>query len=275
MEWLKAYMQDYFLNRDASYELKQSKVPKRLFKYQPINDANRSNRLRTLKENKIWLTKADYLNDPYDCQAFYYNKEKLLKAIIENDIPSKISRTPEYIIDFLENGLKMFKRNMAVTCFSEQEDNMPMWANYADNHAGICIEYDFSNLSTNSGFSQMLYPIVYVEERYDISNLLIDQVTAAWMKNPYVLFFITLMKHTSWKYEKEWRFIGTDINQEHINGFTVELPVQPKAIYFGMRCREEDINEITKIVDGTSIELYQNTILNDEFFHLEKLQKNI
>ncbi|QTB29076.1 hypothetical protein [Lysinibacillus sphaericus] len=141
-EWLKIFMKDYFLNRDDSYKLKQSKVPKRLFKYQPINDKIREERLGTLKENKVWLTKSDYLNDPYDCQAIYYNKEKLLKTIIENNIPEKISKKPEYIIEYLEKGLKMFKSNLAVTCFSEQEDNMPMWANYADNHAGICIEYD-------------------------------------------------------------------------------------------------------------------------------------
>lgn len=274
-EWLKIFMKDYFLNRDDSYKLKQSKVPKRLFKYQPINDKIREERLGTLKENKVWLTKADYLNDPYDCQAIYYNKEKLLKTIIENNIPEKISKKPEYIIEYLEKGLKMFKSNLAVTCFSEQEDNMPMWANYADNHAGICIEYDFSNLPIDSDFGKMLYPMVYEEERYDISNILIDQATARYQKNPYVLFFLTLMKHSSWRYEKEWRFIAMDIEQKYEFGFTKELPIQPTAIYFGINCREEDINDITRIVKGTSIKLYKNSLQNNEFFHLKKLEGSL
>ncbi|QTB29077.1 DUF2971 domain-containing protein [Lysinibacillus sphaericus] len=117
--------------------------------------------------------------------------------------------------------------------------------------------------------------MVYEEERYDISNILIDQATARYQKNPYVLFFLTLMKHSSWRYEKEWRFIAMDIEQKYEFGFTKELPIQPTAIYFGINCREEDINDITRIVKGTSIKLYKNSLQNNEFFHLKKLEGNL
>ncbi len=49
-----------------------------------------------------------------------------------------------------------------------------MWAHYADNHQGFCIEYDLSNES--EGRTAPLFPVIYSESMVplDITNELLN-----------------------------------------------------------------------------------------------------
>lgn len=77
-----------------------------------------------------------------------------------------------------------------------------------------------------------------------------------------------MMKHDSWAYEKEWRVLDFDFEQTTGSGSLIDCPVKPSAIYFGMNCSEEDISEITSIVDRDT-KLHKLELKNHEFFHLD------
>lgn len=265
-------MKLFFTDRKGSYKLKHQHIPNKLYKYQPISDGIREQRLNTLKENKIWLTKASYLNDPFDCQPTYYNEQELRQFIIDEKLDVNTGNTVDYLIKVTNQSLEMFNRNIKVACFSEIKDNMPLWGNYADNHKGICIEYDFSRLEYNNDFSKMLYPVGYDSERYDITNILKSVSSGNFTSNPYVLFFLVMMKHTSWNYEREWRLIDFDFEETPSVGSLVELPVKPSAIYFGMNCSIEDINAITSIVNNTETRLFKMEMQNSKYFHLNPIE---
>ena len=270
--WIREYMKLFFTDRKGSYELKHQHIPNKLYKYQPISDKNREQRLTSLKENKIWLTKAPYLNDPFDCQPTYYNEEELRNFIVDEKLDVSTGKTVDYLIEATNKSLEMFKRNIKVSCFSEIKDNMPLWGNYADNHKGICIEYDFSQLEYNHDFTKMLYPVGYDKERYNITNILKSVSSGNYTSNPYVLFFLVMMKHTSWNYEREWRLIDFDFEDTSNTGSLVKLPVKPAAIYFGMNCSAEDINAITSIVDSAETKLYKMEMQNNKYFHLNPIE---
>ncbi|WP_165763746.1 DUF2971 domain-containing protein [Halalkalibacter urbisdiaboli] len=261
-------MRLFFENREESYQLKYKNIPRNLYKYQPISDSIREDRLKALKENKIWMTKAPYLNDPFDCQPTYYNEKELRKFIEKEGIHEKTGKTIDYLVEATNESLEMFRKNLKVSCFSETNFNMPLWGNYADNHRGICIEYDFTQLEPKDDFIKKIYPVGYDEKRYNITNILKSIINNEYKSNPYVLFFLVMMKHDSWKYEKEWRIIDFDFEETSGIGSLIECPVKPTAIYFGLNCSDKDIDDISSIVNKTETKLHKLELNNNEYFNL-------
>lgn len=171
LEWLEEYMLLFFRDREESYRLKHLNIPNKLYKYQPISDGSRESRLKSLKENKLWFSKSTSLNDPFDCQPTYYKENELRQFINQEKISESVGKTTDEVIEALNQLLTLFRKNMKVVCFTESSFNMPMWGNYADNHKGICIEYNFKQLDVTNDFLKMLYPVGYDTKRYDITNI--------------------------------------------------------------------------------------------------------
>jgi len=89
-----------------------------------------------------------------------------------------------------------------VACFTETPVNLPMWAHYADNHTGICLEYDTQRIHKN--LSNMLFPVKYVEKLLDIVMFAMRAVAS---ESSNVLTYQCVQKLSDWSYEKEWRYI--------------------------------------------------------------------
>lgn len=145
---------------------------------------------------------------------------------------------------------------------------MPMWAHYASNHKGMCVEYDFSQLDAEETFSKKLFPVGYEENRYNITNL----IKLSFQKEPdmrvYLLYFLMQLKHKSWGYEKEWRILLTTENKE--SGL-VKSPVQPKAVYLGLNCNDfESIS--TTIKEAFNCPIYKMVQSNSKLYELELLK---
>lgn len=68
--------------------------------------------------------------------------------------------------------------NTAKVCsFFECLDSLPMWAYYADNHRGLCMEYDLHSLPDE--INENIYPILYTEQRPEYTSLITDILTAS------------------------------------------------------------------------------------------------
>ncbi|MFJ7954522.1 DUF2971 domain-containing protein [Lysinibacillus sp. NPDC096418] len=244
--------------------------PLKLYKYQPISD----NRIETIKENKLWLSKAIYLNDPFDCNPYYYDETLIKKFIEDNNLFDQSKNANEDIITMINrNIMEPFKSNIATTCFSNTNNNMPLWGNYAGNHTGMCVEYTFT---VGDGFYGKIRPVVYKEERFNISDIILDILKGEIPKNQVkyeemIDIFEELFrtKHTSWGYEKEWRYIGFDMKGTDVHGFAFPF-IKPTAIYLGMNCSEENINKIISNFDQT-VKLYKLKSQNDKYFSLSEV----
>ncbi|BDG37238.1 hypothetical protein [Saccharococcus caldoxylosilyticus] len=97
--WFKEYVKLFFEDREASYKLKHQNIPKKLYKYQPISDNNRESRLKALKDNKLWFSKAVALNDPFDCQPTCYNEEELRQFIKQKEIHKENGKTVDELLN--------------------------------------------------------------------------------------------------------------------------------------------------------------------------------
>lgn len=180
-----------------------------------------------------------------------------------------------------DEALKYYHNKEArMACLAEEKDNILMWSHYADSHKGFVIEYNTKSLHTNclncpEGKTQFnctgwnvtgLFPILYTDQRYDATQYLADQIIIKmfteknlgniWQKLDQLdCIKVSLYKHRSWSYEKEWRlFLHSNINRDFIS-------VKPVAVYLGCRISNCYKKLIKQYAIENDIDLYQ---MNEE-----------
>lgn len=117
-------------------------------------------------------------------------------------------------------------KSLRVTCFSENKDSILMWSHYADQHKGICIEYNMVDLPMIRPFLQ---PVIY---RNAVFNLpILDRL------NQYSLIAASLVKCKTWEYEAEWRYTAFGAINNSSTYCQLEKPI---AIYLGTRFDTND-----------------------------------
>lgn len=231
------------------YEKKYKTIPNRLFRFEKFEDV----RLDTLEQNKIYMSDAENFNDPFDCLGIWWDTSILKDISDEQGL--------NYSLDYLDDQMDtMFKNALAplkITCFSSELYNLPLWGNYAQSGTGFVVEYDFKKLDIESEFTKHLYPVIYREEREDISKVLqlLFEVAVKGQYHPLLrlLFYKNLIKHISWSYEREWRLLFLE------NENLVELPIKPTAIYITDRCNVENESRLKMISQKLNCKLIRLT----------------
>jgi hypothetical protein len=88
------------------------------------------------------------------------------------------------------------RQKIRICAFTETHKNSVVWSHYADEHRGICIEFDSDKVDTKNGLlRQVNYSNTVPTLEHNSES---DERTAF------------LNKTKEWAYEKEWRFIAKD-----------------------------------------------------------------
>lgn len=238
------------------YKVTRLYIPDLLFKYFSLTDniALNEQKLHTLEQKKIYMSDVRYLNDPFDNKAYFYKSDELKKY-------ERLAEHGGKLID----DFSSFSKVSALT--SNHVNSMPMWAHYANNHAGFCVSYD---MKMNVQLSGCTFPVQYTNQRIDITSLMAQQIEkmireieiqSAQGKKQILLDDLSLVflssffcniKHISWSYEKEFRCT---------TGATAEgmpyVSAVPKEIYIGMNCMTTYTDRIIKIANFLQIPVYK------------------
>lgn len=129
--------------------------------------------------------------------------------------------------DDFAKGIRMLldiNNVMGVYCMCDSYSNDNLWADYADNFKGYCIEYDLTDPCKSKGstrFITQLYPVRYVARKDDdwfksLFESTIKSINIAGKANQfdasqfYRHWFLDVIcqKKNSWSYQKEWRSLG-------------------------------------------------------------------
>ena len=161
--------------------------------------------------------------------SLYYSSPKDFKDTLDCRIPTELSGPPNDIrsycdrlitegwpsmlpdernrrVDqFISEGrwkntareVQSLVNNCGVLCLSEHWDGPSMWEEYAQNHAGVCLEFLAADETGMTRFGSNSFKITY-SERLKF-NLLSDP----WEQAKGIL----LTKLTKWTHEHEWRII--------------------------------------------------------------------
>ena len=171
------------------------------------------------------------------------SKEKLAavtRRIGEKSVVTFGGRTPRELVDepsvgaeglnellnrYFDESKRAIDERFGVFSLAEQPDNILMWSHYADEHAGICIEFDtesypgaFRNLHAveykqespviEKRFANILMNLQDKEPSSDqafLARIARKDVEAEWTDREIRSWFLT--KSTLWQYEQEWRSI--------------------------------------------------------------------
>lgn len=154
---------------------------------------------------------------------------------------------------------------------------MELWAHYAQNHEGFCVEYDLTQSISVPNDNAMviggLLPCSYGSKQIVLSKQKIYKYIKDVPLTPYeqmelqksiMLSFLT--KSSSWRYENEWRLIlPLDICEIYEN----MIPFFPiKAIYTGCRMPEDNREFIYWLAQRKGVTVYDMS-MHEYRFELE------
>lgn len=223
----------------AALELKNSNIPRFLYKYQPYNEFTAKN----LISGKIWASSPMSFNDPMDCLASisisdlgnsvhmpYIKVGRFTK--IDTRHASRMLR-----IELMKRMIENHHRTIKVCCFSEIADSTLLWSHYADQHRGFRITYDTRLLSRAQ--LDAVFPVIYTN---DLDELTHDtREVKNWNAH---LILSALIKMKSWQHEQEWRFI--EIDSSHPKGRDIDF-IDVNSIALGVKMTNTDASLLKRI----------------------------
>jgi hypothetical protein len=253
---------------------KKSKLPRKLYKYRKFNTST----LRLLSQAEVYYADPELFNDPLDCRpvirvdtdvptlekvcyrmlVLAQDKEKALAAMSNHRYMSMQHgdfRKDEAAIQCYTQDLRQEikgllyeeMRRSGVLSLAARWDCPLMWSHYADEHRGLCIEYDASDHKCQH-LSKVDYTTAGHIKVSDIFEWKVRGSTAAEQIVRNAFFYA---KAGQWKYEREWRDVAESSGTEH-------APFRIGGVYFGLRC---DYAVMTSVV-----KLFQNSSLDVRFF---------
>lgn len=193
-------------------------------------------------------------------KMIYVDKDAVLKAgLSQNDC---------------EFQSKLFDeiRNHVFMCSFVDTDynNLPMWAYYANNHRGYCINY---RINCKDIFYKVLYtssstPVKSFFLQYGrYCNVPAEGEDFKTMRDlyTYLIMLFLVSKHISWEHENEYRILfpyleGMDNRIENeMTGLEI------LDITVGLRCEERYKQKIMQIAKSKTIPCYQIQLDNKNF----------
>ena len=238
----------------------RNELPHKIYKYYQLSDDNKRNELRltSVKNNKIWASTCFEFNDPFECQYLYLNEDDLLQMGIPN---------PENAKKIWDSIMGQIRQRITTICFTQNPNDMPMWAHYANEHKGFCVEYEVKNYKN-------LYPVFYSENRMKAQTLFIDLIYSFFNKEAKSEKLSTLFKYIiltsafkdkSWESEHEIRAIFMNsLNDMTPKGKLFDcktIGIHPTKIYIGAKCCSDHIEELVEIANELNI-TYEKCMLS-------------
>ena len=148
-------------------------APRRLYRMRRCDQ----NSVDAFKKDRLYYSRADWFNDPYDCLLSFNPKEIRMRledmfsddmiraGLNEGDVQFPIigvaNSKEDYVRKFglirdeiIENmckkhtqAISTLQKSTVVICFGESIESPIMWSHYGDNHKGFAIEYEFDSTS--------------------------------------------------------------------------------------------------------------------------------
>ena len=209
-----------------------------LYKYRELNKFTRE----SLEENYFWAPSKETLNDLCEC---YYSTESYNTFMnFASLIAPQIDKNELYNqFDSIQDMIK----NSGIFSLSKSYNTSSLWASYAQNHTGICIEYDLEDLiGKNKGLYQCL-DVMYSDTPPDIG---VDDIS-----NDVLLQKMIGTKHLDWDKEQEFRIVCDNQGKNHHRSDAI------RSIIFGLKTPDESKNELMKLLSNRNIKFKQ--LVND------------
>ena len=219
---------------------------------------NSERTISELEDGYVYFANRNELNDPYDSNPemvrITENQMELKQFydFMADTFPNDIAKmdflknyTPSALRELMAEKIGYYILHFGIVCFSMHLKNFPLWANYADNHSGLCLQF---NIKKDERLFSDLRPIKYIAE----PNQIIFNPHPNWdtLKR---LFF---EKTSDWSYEKEIRLLKVHTGRHYFHKKSLE------KVILGYKSKPEFIEKVQNIIQMK----YPGTLL----FHMKE-----
>ena len=283
-------------------DLKRKHIPERLYRYRNLN--NLDYLTGEISTGEIYIASPPELNDIFDVVSlmsakdskFYFSKgnmkelyedsfkglpadifekifnnkdwyDKLAEYVAEN-VKSQLNEIEMHVLEKTNDSLNsLSSATTRIACFTGKETNIPMWTHYANEHTGICIEYDTKTIQKELTLNS-LYPIRYTEKLLDGMSHIMDR-----QSNPLSAYSILeelgTQKHKDWEYEQEWRLMlhmghlypsAESIPKEYRNKGQLYYFTKPSKVILGCKISEQNEKLLRGICKNAGVDIVKMQI---------------
>jgi Protein of unknown function (DUF2971) len=217
--------------------------PNNLYRFRPLEDGPLIDReLEALRSSFLYSPSFRDMNDPMEA---FYETGSTVDSFIGSIFPpvekpsGKIYKTLSDMID-----------GFALISFSSSYENLPMWAYYGSNFAGMCLEFNTAELLIGDLQNEKLHPVTYAHKALPPLSL---ADMAGYTLEEKVIARIT-RKRSEWAHEKEWRFLTGKVGQKYY------LDNALRRVFLGPRTRPDHAERICQILGQRPVEVLQGEI---------------
>ncbi len=140
--------------------------------------------------------------------------------------------------------------NFALISFSSTHTDLPLWAYYASNFGGMCLEFATSEIVIGDLQNESLVPVTYAQNPLrplsfsDFSPKQLNKSTNDRLTR----------KRIEWAHEREWRFLTGQIGPKYY------LDDALKRVFLGPRVKAHHAEQICALLDRRPVEILQGEI---------------
>lgn len=242
-------------------------MPKTLYKYRNWSDSNHK---KLISRGELYYPSPNSFNDPFDCNLeisyhllaededmrIQYFTEIVNDRYSEFNEPARRAKVRDLIrqerykdLDFLrmkhEESIDLLNNRFGVLSLTPINDNILMWAHYANSHKGFCVGFDTELLYNQIGGG--LKDVEYVPN-YPI----ISPIDDSFDKMRKQIFF----KANFWNYELEYRHLKSIDQSGRVNKLNKGVITE---VIIGYKMIESHRAKLTKTVKqyDSNIKIYQ------------------
>lgn len=231
-----------------SQMISEGKINRFLYKYR----ADCENTKKIFTEHTVWFAYPECFEDTKDCMAnIQFLDKNGLNNLIENAHLSNYERqmcksgAMTYNVDMLkEDSNNITQKRIGISCFCKTEKSDKMWSKYADDHKGMCLQFD---VLEDPDLFTFAHPVNYVDKlpvynHFTDSKELVDKVLCTKTKD--------------WMHEQEIRVIKAPSEMKTENyGQTFSFkPESLKKVIFGCGATNDTIAKYQELCKRYGLE---------------------
>ncbi len=205
--------------------------------------------------------------------------EQIIEIMLK-EIPHKSLNGIAQDLKNRESRFRSSEKTARIGCFTESVQSKFMWDSYAGGYRGFALEYnlrDFFLKSLNDGIPAYVFPVIYTDERPDLTQDESNYYTFLKIKESGKLYALEplrpfldlnlLSPHKPYLYkdkeeyghEREWRLLYYD---EKCSDDYMEIPDKGclNAIYYGPDINKDDYEKLHQIAKKKGIDEFRVSI---------------
>ncbi|KAB2720514.1 DUF2971 domain-containing protein [Brucella intermedia] len=194
-----------------------------------------------LENSYLYAPSFANMNDPMEA---FYNFGDPADAIV-NSMLATTGKCSEDLYRLARDTIRGF----GLVSFSSSYENLPMWAYYASNFAGMCLEFETTDLRIGDFQNENIRPVKYEHDALPSISF------AEFADNlQHAIEERITRKRAEWKHENEWRLLVGGVGRKYY------LDDALRRVFLGPRMRSDYVREICSLLDKRPVEILKGEV---------------